>query len=328
MPPVAVDPRFASVERLFFVVGAQKSGTTWLQNYLRQHPEVAVPVLKETNYWPLTEGVVHDDHLKAMLARTFGAGLKGRVNRLLPGPRKERVQREGLRLADRLRRAVGPPHRAYADVLFQLAGPATRAVGEICPQYARLRPETYRAMADLHPETRFAFLMRDPVDRLLSSIRHKLRRQPSAGAPDEGMIAAEVDRCLDGQAPGLVARSRYDETLAALDTAVGPDRLAVFVYEAFFEQSQVDRFCDFIGVSHRPGKVDNVVHRGTGADVPVSQERKDALRLLLDPTYEALRARLGTLPEAWMTRPAAGAGAGARPLDVAGSDRAATGPAG
>mgnify|MGYP001814643827 CR=1 FL=1 len=38
-----VDPRFDDVGCLFFVIGAQKAGTTWLSRYFLEHPHVSVP---------------------------------------------------------------------------------------------------------------------------------------------------------------------------------------------------------------------------------------------------------------------------------------------
>jgi hypothetical protein len=35
----------------FLGIGAQKSGTTWLFEMLRQHPEVAFPAGKEVHFW-------------------------------------------------------------------------------------------------------------------------------------------------------------------------------------------------------------------------------------------------------------------------------------
>ncbi|MDB4558748.1 sulfotransferase [Amylibacter sp.] len=36
---------------MFLGVGAQKSGTTWLSNYLAGHPEVYMSALKEMHFW-------------------------------------------------------------------------------------------------------------------------------------------------------------------------------------------------------------------------------------------------------------------------------------
>ncbi|MEW5941138.1 MAG: sulfotransferase, partial [Chloroflexota bacterium] len=35
----------------FLIVGAEKSGTTWLADMLRQHPQVFIPAQKELHYF-------------------------------------------------------------------------------------------------------------------------------------------------------------------------------------------------------------------------------------------------------------------------------------
>ena len=39
----------------FFVLGAQKAGTTWLWNMLDQHPGTSLPQTKEIHYFGLAE---------------------------------------------------------------------------------------------------------------------------------------------------------------------------------------------------------------------------------------------------------------------------------
>lgn len=55
----AVDGRFASVDLLFFVFGAQTAGTTWLSHYFKPHPNVSVPEWKEYGYWNMAKGRPH-----------------------------------------------------------------------------------------------------------------------------------------------------------------------------------------------------------------------------------------------------------------------------
>ena len=48
----APDPRLRRPACLFYGIGAQKAGTTWVHDYLSGHPQVKVPALfKEQQYW-------------------------------------------------------------------------------------------------------------------------------------------------------------------------------------------------------------------------------------------------------------------------------------
>ncbi len=39
----------------FLIIGAQKSGTTWLWNEIRQHPDIFMPEHKELHYLVVME---------------------------------------------------------------------------------------------------------------------------------------------------------------------------------------------------------------------------------------------------------------------------------
>jgi hypothetical protein len=103
----------------FIVIGAQKSGTTSLWAYLRQHPEVFLPAMKEPNYFV-----------------------------------EELAWTNGL---------------SWYEDLFSLSGGA-KAVGECSTLYTMF--PTYAGVpsriAALLPEARLIYLMRNPIDRMIS----------------------------------------------------------------------------------------------------------------------------------------------------------------
>lgn len=262
-------PRFGEARTLLFGIGAQKCGTTWLYHYLRGHPEVHLArAKKELHYWST---IRPPHHRAARRWRAVWGDADGRaLARALRG-----------READ---------HASYAQVLFSGRG-AEAVVGEITPAYALLGPETFAEMAALGRDVRFVFVMRDPVARLISGLS-------MAAGRGAGGIEALLARALDGDPGQDLARSRYEATLAALDAAVAPERAGLFFYETLFEQGEVDRLTDFLGVGRWPAEVDRRVLAGAAAEV--SEAGLRAAEAALAPTYAALRARFGDgLPAAW-----------------------------
>lgn len=90
-----VDPRFTAAPCIFFVIGAQKSGTTWLHEYFVRHRDVAVPAWKETNYWNRVEAPVRLAGLPettfGRMREKFGSALpeaRSRTDALIPEPGK------------------------------------------------------------------------------------------------------------------------------------------------------------------------------------------------------------------------------------------------
>ena len=286
----APDPRFAAPRCLFWGIGAQKAGTTWLHDYLSSHPDVRVPrVFKEQQYWNHVRAP-HDAHI---LPRGRAARLAEEVRtHLLP-----RLKRDGATGEWAARqRAVARPradHRDHATALFaHWQGEA--AVGEITPGYARLGPGTFAEMAALSPRARFFFVMRDPVSRALSAAR--MAAKLTGGGPGDA-----IARALAGEDTTLLEFSDYARTLHALEAAGVMGRTAVFFYETLFRQPQIDRLCAHLGVSPHPADTDRVVFSFAREAAPDDAPALEAeLRRRLAPVYTAVRARFGDdVPEAW-----------------------------
>ncbi|HVL90642.1 MAG TPA: sulfotransferase [Actinomycetota bacterium] len=110
----------------FVVVGAMKTGTTSLYHYLRAHPEVFMPRVKELDFF---------------LA--------------------EANWERGLRWYERR---------------FAAVPPRAKAVGEASTNYSKFPQFTGvpERMAAVIPHARIVYVVRDPVDRILSHYRHRV----------------------------------------------------------------------------------------------------------------------------------------------------------
>jgi hypothetical protein len=293
--PAAPDPRFAAVPVLFFGIGAQKCGTTWLHEYLRDHPQAKVPeVAKELHYWD----AIRPPHIRP-LGDLGGFGVRRAAAR---GFARARLDRAGRLALDRQAtwekalRGGDASHRAYADLLFD-GHAGERAVGEITPAYALVGADTLGEMAALSPTARFFFVMRDPVARLLSGLRMKLSRAFGAVTPES--LAAMADDTLSRDPELDLARSRYEETIAKLDAAVPAERAAYFFYETLFDQRELDRLCAFLGIAPRTADTGRRVFAGE-SETPVAAGLIARLRAALQATYDAVAERFGPLvPQAW-----------------------------
>jgi hypothetical protein len=290
-----LDPRFARPRTLFFGIGANKAATSWLDDYLRGHPEVCLPVHKEQHYWT-TMRLPSASNWRARVEREVGR-IEGRgpLRRLLRSPRRRAADRAWV-LSRIMLREPTPGHRAYADVLFQ-AWRGEPVVGEITPAYALLAAETFAEMAGLGRDVRFVFIMRDPVQRLVSAVRMSVRRRAAGSGPAPG-----AERLEDALPENRLMRSRYDLTIRELEAAVRPERIAYFFYESLFRQSEMDRLCDFLGVARRPAQFERRVHADPGTAMALDPDFEAHVAKALAPTYEFVRERFGDMvPAAWRT---------------------------
>mgnify|MGYP001214342468 CR=1 FL=1 len=119
----------------FIIGGAIKGGTTSLNYYLKQHPDVFMSHFKEPRFFAYEPD--NPDH----------------------------VEGRGLRF----------PIRTLAEyaALFEEAGDR-KAVGEASPHYLR-SPQAPQLIKDTIPGVRLIFSLRDPVKRAYSSYWHKVR---------------------------------------------------------------------------------------------------------------------------------------------------------
>lgn len=290
-PAAELDPRFSRPDCLFYVIGAQKSGTSWLHDYFLGHPDIHVTAWKEADYWNTVrppfdvntrlEGALAEQDRLSPLARLF-----------LP-PLIRRRHANQRRVAAIARGADTGVHDGYADLLFDHYRGQT-AVGEVNPQYARLGPETFAEMARMAETVRFVFVMRDPLSRILSRLRQTVVR--SGGDP----VAVLEQALAEGEASDLIARSRYDRVIAALEGAVPRANLAYFFYETLFEQAELDRLTGFLGARPRKGWTGRKVFASKGAPFDLPKTLEAALLDRLSPTYDMVRARFGdAVPAKW-----------------------------
>jgi hypothetical protein len=299
---LGIDARFAKPDTLFFGIGAQKSGTTWLSEFLYEHPEVCAPAWKEQNYWSVVDGektagrnLVHRKRQREKLGTVLSA-----LRDIGWSEKAKRNRSAGLaiRAADN----AGAPHSVYADAVFDRWNPRKHlCAGEISPAYASLSAETFAQMFELGPNVRFVYLMRDPVSRFLSGIRHALRKEGAAETLTQTRLDAEIDRAIEGgQESGHLRHSRYDLVIARMEKAIPQEHIAYFFFETLFDQSEIERLCRFLGVSSVPANLNTVVHEGRGKHVNMSARDRARAALALEPCYRAIGKKFGSaVPDAW-----------------------------
>lgn len=279
---------------VFLCVGAAKAGTSWLHRQLSAHPECHFRTIKELHYFDAVENgklagelAKHRDQQKALLQRFTASGTA-------PG------QAQALRLADRAAwmdvLEQGADTGAYLDYLQDAA--EARVVGEMTPAYALLPQARLAAMAEMAPDVRFLYLLRDPVERLWSHVRMIAARRDPKGHLHERRCARILKRVFSGEESQIVARADYAGALARLGAAVAPARLLVEVFEDVVHGDGLARICDFLGIARlAPDPVP--VHEGQ--TMAMTQEQRRAARDWLAPQYDAAQSALGRMPEGWAT---------------------------
>jgi hypothetical protein len=200
----------------FIVVGAGRSGTTSLHNYLGQHPDIFMCTAKSPNFFA---SEIPQPRWETATARAMGA------------------------------QWVSDP--ATYGAMFDGAEGAT-AVGEVSPVYLQaldVAPRIAAACGDV----RIIAVLRNPVDRACA---HFVGRQRDGIEPPEAVMADRMDELLAAGLPDDVAFGhypgcgRYHHFLTPYIETFGVDRVHVALHEDLLGDplAVLAAMFDFLGV--------------------------------------------------------------------------------
>ena len=215
-------------------VGAQKAGTSWLHQQLQARVDTDFGVLKEYH--------VHDARTVPALARFR------RIEMSLSRPRSWIQPRSWMRQL-----FISQPGLYYDYFAWLLRRPRRNGghvslTGDITPSYAALSADTLQVIQTSFQQRGIAvkpvFLMRDPIERLISSQRMKQRKLGQRDAASE--IAALRRRMR--KAPGL--RSGYGRTLNNLRESFGLEHCYLGLYETLFQRESYAELCRFLSLPY------------------------------------------------------------------------------
>jgi len=278
---------------VLFCVGATKAGTSWLYRHLSQHPDCHLRSIKELHYFDMIE---HGTY------RRFRTRLRERVALLKSAiaagdarPAQRRQLHDALAWKDVIGAETVNP-AAYLGYLCEGRG-TKPLVADITPAYALLPEARLQEMAALAPQTRFLYLLRDPVSRLWSQARMLAARR-SGGQGDFGALAAQMlDGMLEAIRNGLPDREDYIGAITRLRNAIAPDRLLIQLQDEMMSVPGLSRLHGFLGIVDVPGDFDRRVHEGAPLDMP--DDLRARAQVALRPQYEFVAKLFPDLPGNW-----------------------------
>jgi hypothetical protein len=267
----------------FVCIGAQKAGTTWLWESLRQHRSVWLPPIKELHWFdvrypPRDLGGRHTFRHRTGIRRFT--------------PLINRAAWNDLPWLISFYRSLGSD-RTYCD-LFKRSDSCIK--GEFTPAYAILDSDVVETIhTEVPDDCKILFVMREPVDRLWSGLRMYCRKRRL------DINSLSVDQ-LDALAmrPDHALRSDYARTLK--NWSVFGDRLGVFFFEDMLrDPAQFLRsVLTFLNLDSnwQPDSINNVSNFG-GTNSPPPSVLLKCWRDRYSATAEAVRRHAGRLPPTW-----------------------------
>ncbi|MGH3427972.1 MAG: sulfotransferase domain-containing protein, partial [Mycobacteriales bacterium] len=202
----------------FLVIGAPKSGTTSLFEYLQRHPEISLPPDKEAPYF-------HDDEVYNSLAWT------DYIRSAFPAPERRRLS--GTITPQYMFPVIGAPESGSYD--------------------ERTLP---RRIRERLPSVRLIAILRDPVERAHSHHGQETRlgfeSRSFAEAVDELIQPAELERYRYrvARTGGYIALGEYGRILSAYYDTFPRDQILVLFTDTLEQRplEVLQRIYGFLGV--------------------------------------------------------------------------------
>jgi hypothetical protein len=249
-------------------VGAQKSGTTWLYDYLSQRGDVFMPRRKEMHYF--------DAKYRPDMT---GAKRRGRLAEWrMP---KSASSSESLH-----------DDQAYKEFFRKRVPEDVVFFGEITPTYALIGEKGYGKIRELFSKRRIIFIMRDPVERFYSQTRmFKNKLKPKAKRRVDTDSLAEHRRFME--------LSCYENTIRALEATFEREEIIYLFYETLFREESIRSLCLSLGMDYRPADFQAVVN-SSGTRDPNPASIHERLLTKFEPTYQFCRHKFGAdVPREW-----------------------------
>ncbi len=248
----------------FLVVGAAKSGTSSLDRYLAQHPDIYMPTKKEAHIFSIPD-------------------FPARFN----GPGDEGMNTETIR-------SMEAYERLFDGVKNE------RAVGESSVFYLYY-PGTAKRIYEANPDMKIIILLRHPVDRAYSAYMHVVRDEREPLTFEEGLAKEPERKAMDFEPMWLYRElGLYSEQVQRYYDVFGRNQVKVLLFEDFtknLHETMADIF-RFLGVDPNVEIDTGLRHNESG--VPKNRglfnfiSRPNPIKEVFKPLFPpAVRERIG-----------------------------------
>lgn len=263
-------------------VGCQKGGTSWLHSQLKKNQQVDMGFTKEYHIFDALhlEGCKYIMHEKLDL-----------LKKLINSNTLLTTQGNLLRHLDFYRDINN--YFDYFDNLWSQSDAIT-TVGDISPPYCELPVEIFLQIKNELERRGFTvkviFLMRDPVERCWSWVRHwqrdLIKNDPSLTMQSQHESLAEIYN-----SPYCELRTRYENTLRNIEAVFPQENVFYALYENLFEHGTLSRLRSFLEIEDFEPNVGEKRNVSLQKNCQISPELSKQIVTYYRETYEVCMSR-------------------------------------
>ncbi len=244
---------------VFIGVGAQKAGTTWLNDTLLKYDSVATPHIKELHYFDikwLDKDIntisIYKSRAKELkqISNNITTAILSKCELFENDPKQQekifdKNYLDKYELKKRCERIIDLANvlsiKNDSDYIeyFAKLSIGKEVVGEITPSYSLLQQEGFKNIKTLIPHVKIIYIMRDPVDRFISQLKFKGKRHASRGL-DEYNILENFEDMLNNV--NFIKRADYETTLRNTKENFDSNHLLILFYEKLLYEDTVGQY--------------------------------------------------------------------------------------
>ncbi len=299
---------------IFIGLGAQKTGTTWLDAVLRQYREVAMPAgVKELHYFnakwldqygiyaervskveSLTKILSHEMQQENAL-RKKGVGYKDLF-------RHTDLTKKIKKLSDMVDVVAINSDKEYLSYLNKISF-EKRVTGEITPAYSMLPLEGLENIKTLLPDVKIIFMMRDPIDRIVSQMKFRNKLRAKKGLKEIDIYT--IDLVLNDDV--YMKRSDYVSLLKNVEQVFSKENILILFYEdllGIHTTREIRRIEKFLNLEEKDESEirafkEEKHNTTTAKGVTITDEMKSALGSRLNGIYGYVMDHFDAVPTQW-----------------------------
>lgn len=226
----------------FLCIGAQKAGTSWLNNVLLEHPNVFMPPINELHFFDrVGKGDV------PLRKRQVNLAQKAIMREERKG---DEADQDYVRY---LRQLISFPQvsREWYEAAYSWPVGDDVLKGDITPSYLEMDEDRIVHARELLGPVKLILIVRRPQDRLLSQLRMWAARTTRADVPSDEKQWME----LFVEMTAKTSRGGYSRGIALWRKHFGPDSLLILPFSTMRSdpRAMIDRVEDHLGLPRYAG---------------------------------------------------------------------------
>jgi hypothetical protein len=220
-------------------IGAQKAGTTWLNQQLLRHPELYLPPIKETHYFDF----LCSQKDRIWIKKLYQLRAKNRIQKLV---KENEINWKDIAYYSRISALIDSEevNEDWYHAIYSQCIDENILKMDITPAYLPMSITGVNEVFSYNSNMKLIVLLRQPVSRALSAARMMLKRKNIEHPTDEdwNLILKRGD---------IIGKSRYSRHLENWLHFFDKTQLLVVPYEkiAVAPLEIINEICDFLEIS-------------------------------------------------------------------------------